>query len=280
MVKRSFLTILFLGIFVMAADAASFQSLFAPDSDLWERWAIHDESSAETIDHSAWSDFLSQYRQIGDDGIAQVSYGAVTPDDRAALDAYIDVLAGLAISSYTREQQFAYWVNLYNALTIRAVLDAYPIESIRDVDISPGLFASGPWDADLISIEGEDVTLNDIEHRIVRPIWSDPRVHYVLNCASIGCPNLGERAFEADQLEQMLNDAARDYINSPHGARIEAGTLIASRIYDWFHEDFGEGEEDIIAHFRRYAEPDLAEALMASENIDGYEYDWALNDAN
>ncbi len=280
MVKRFFLAIFFLGIFVMSAEAASFQSLFAPDADLWERWTAHDDASQQSIDHSAWSEFLSQYRQIGDDQIARVSYGAVTPDDRDALDAYVDVLAGLAIGSYTREQQFAYWVNLYNAQTIRVVLEAYPVESIRDVDIFPGLFASGPWDAELLIIEGEDVTLNDIEHRILRPIWNDPRVHYVLNCASRGCPSLSARAVEAREMEAMLNDAARDYINSPRGAYIADGALIVSRIYDWFHEDFGEGEEGALAHLRHYADQDLAEALAAADGIDSYVYDWALNDAD
>jgi hypothetical protein len=280
MALRFLLNLFLLSAFAITAQAASFQSLFAPDADLWERWAAHDESSKETIDHTAWSDFLIQYRHIGDDGTARISYETVTPADRAALDGYIDGLAGLAISSYSRSQQFAYWVNLYNALTIQIVLDAYPIESIRDVDISPGLFADGPWDAALLLIEDEAVTLNDIEHRILRPIWNDPRIHYVLNCASLGCPNLGARAFAADEMEAMLNEAARTYINSPRGVHIENGTLVVSRIYDWFHEDFGEGEAAVLAHLRHYADPGLEEALMASDDIDGYEYDWALNGDN
>jgi hypothetical protein len=280
MAWRFLLNVFFLSAFAIPAEAASFQSLFAPDADLWARWAANDESSTETIDHTVWSEFLIQYRQIGNDGIARVSYGTVTPADRAALDVYIHGLAGRAISSYPREQQFAYWVNLYNALTIQIVLDAYPVESIRDIDISPGLFSDGPWDATLLFIEEEAVTLNDIEHRILRPIWNDPRVHYVLNCASLGCPNLGARAFAAGEMEVMLDDAARTHINSPRGARIENNALVVSRIYDWFHEDFGEGEEAVIAHLRQYAGPGLEAALMVSDGIDSYEYDWALNDAN
>ncbi len=273
-------TVFFLAGFAMQVQAASFQSLFAPDADLWERWRANDESATATIDHSAWNEFLMRYRQTGNDRIVRVSYGTVTPDDHSTLDAYIEGLAGLPISSYTRDQQFAYWVNLYNALTVQIVLDAYPVDSILDIDISRGLFADGPWDAALLTIEGEEVTLNDIEHRILRPIWNDPRIHYVVNCASIGCPNLGTRAIAAGELETMLNDAARAYINSPRGARIEDGALVVSRIYDWFHEDFGEDEEAVIAHLRQYAEPGLEQALMARERIDSYEYDWALNDAN
>jgi hypothetical protein len=280
MIKRLFFAIIFLLGFAIAANAASFQSLFAPDADLWARWAIHDESAIKEIDHAPWSAFLTQYRHLGADNIARVSYGTVTPEDREALDAYLATLSNLEISSYSRDQQFAFWVNLYNALTIRVVLDPYPVESIQDIDISPGFFSDGPWDAALLAIEGEEITLNDIEHRILRPIWNDPRVHYVLNCASLGCPDLGASAFEPSEIDSILEDAARAYINSSRGVRVDAGALIASRIYDWFHEDFGSGEEEIIAHLRQYAEPDLAEALMASDSIDSYEYDWSLNDAN
>jgi hypothetical protein len=211
---------------------------------------------------------------------AHFSRNTVTPESREALDAYLDSLSTLEISSYSRDQQFTFWVNLYNALTIRVILDAYPVQSIQDIDISPGFFSDGPWDATLLAIEGKEITLNDIEHRILRPIWNDPRIHYVLNCASLGCPDLSASAFEPSEMETTLDDAARAYINSSRGARVNEGILIASRIYDWFYEDFGSNEEDVIAHLRQYAEPDFATALMASDSIDSYEYDWSLNDAN
>jgi hypothetical protein len=280
MIKRLFFAIFFLVGFAITANAASFQSLFAPDADLWARWTTHDEKSTNAIDHAPWSAFLAQYRHAGTDNIARVSYGTVTLEDREALEAYLDSLSTLEISSYSRDQQFAFWINLYNALTIRVVLDAYPEESIQDIDISPGFFSDGPWDAALHAIEGEEITLNDIEHRILRPIWNDARVHYVLNCASLGCPDLGASAFDAREIEMTLDDSARAYINSSRGVRVDAGALIASRIYDWFNEDFGDGEDDVIAHLRQYAEPGLAETLMASDSIDSYEYDWSLNDAN
>jgi hypothetical protein len=280
MTRNLSFAIIFLLGFSFAANAASFQSLFAPDADLWARWTTHDGNSTKSIDHAPWSAFLTQYRHAGTDNIARVSYGAVTPESREALDAYLDSLSTLEISSYSRDQQFTFWVNLYNALTIRVILDAYPVQSIQDIDISPGFFSDGPWDATLLAIEGKEITLNDIEHRILRPIWNDPRVHYVLNCASLGCPDLSANAFQPSEIGPILDDAARAYINSPRGAQVNEGALIASRIYDWFHEDFGSGEEEIIAHLRQYAEPDLAEALMASDSIDRYEYDWSLNDPN
>jgi hypothetical protein len=203
----------------------------------------------------------------------------VTPADRAALRAYLAALAATPISRFNRGEQLAYWINLYNALTLTVVLDHYPVQSIRDIDISPGLFASGPWDKTLITVEGESLTLNDIEHRILRPIWNDPRIHYAVNCASVGCPNLQDRAFTGATVAGVLDQAARTYVNHPRGARLEGHRLVASKLYDWFQEDFGGGEAGVIAHLRRYAEPAFAAALARVSEIDRYEYDWGLNDA-
>ncbi len=208
-----------------------------------------------------------------------VAYAQVTDADKKALGTYIAQLAATPISRLKRAEQRAYWINLYNALTVKVVLDHYPVESIRDIDISPGLFADGPWDKELIEVEGEALTLNDIEHRILRPIWRDPRVHYAVNCAAIDCPNLRSVAFTVGNAEMLLEAAARAYVNHPRGGRIEDGNLIVSSIYVWFQEDFGDNDAGVIAHLRRYAERDLAAKLSAVERIGSHDYDWSLNDA-
>ena len=112
-----------------------------------------------------------------------------------------------------------YWINLYNAFTVHLILEHYPQDSI--VDIRYGFFDFGPWDEKLLQIEDEEVSLNDIEHRILRPIWKDPRLHYALNCASLGCPNLQPESFYPGNVESLLNSRARDYINHPRGLRFE-----------------------------------------------------------
>jgi hypothetical protein len=156
----------------------------------------------------------------------------------------------------------------------------YPVASIRDIDISPDWFSNGPWNAKLRAIEGEAVSLNDIEHRILRPIWRDPRIHYGVNCASIGCPNLRAQAFTAANAEALLASGARDYVNHPRGARIEDGRLIVSSAYVWFAEDFGGDDAGVIAHLRRYARPELRAALAEVDEIGDFVYDWRLNDAS
>ncbi|MGF1624555.1 MAG: DUF547 domain-containing protein [Alphaproteobacteria bacterium] len=253
----------------------------APDAELWARWVGHDPASALQVDHGAWDVLIARYRSVGNDGIARFRYGAVTAEDRAALDAYLSALAATPVSRLRRDQQRAFWINLYNALTVRVVLDHYPLSSIRDIDISPGLFSDGPWGAQLIAVDGEPLTLDDIEHRILRPIWRDPRLHYAVNCASLSCPDLPPEAMRADTADRLLDAAARAYVNHPRAVAFDAeGRLVVSSIYAWYGSDFGDGDAAIIAHLRAYAEPALAARLAAVTSIADHDYDWRLNDAS
>jgi len=262
-----------------SARALSLEALFAPKAELWERWTAHDPDSTAVIDHGPWAAFLERYVKMGRDGVNRLAYGRVGAADMQALAGYIDRLAAVPISRFARPEQRAYWINVYNALTVKLVLDHYPVASIRDIDVSPGLFADGPWDRTLVEVEGERVSLNDIEHRILRPIWRDPRLHYAVNCASIGCPNLRRRAFTAANTEELLEAAARDYVNHPRGADVVEQELTVSSIYVWFAEDFGGDDAAVIAHLKRHALPALAARLAHVDRIAGHRYDWALNDA-
>ena len=250
----------------------------APEARLWERWSGHDEDSRQTVDHGAWDEFLARHTLEGPQGVVRVDYGGVPEADRRALGAYVERLADVRVTGLPRGEQFAYWVNLYNALTVRVVLEHYPVDSIRDIDISPGWFADGPWGKPLVTIEGEPVTLDDIEHRILRPIWRDPRIHYAVNCASLGCPDLQREAFTAANAERLLERAAREFV-AERGVRFENGELIASKIYSWFQADFGGGEAGVLDHLREHASGPLADRLAGRSEIDDYRYDWSLNDA-
>ncbi len=253
------------------------ERLFAPSANLWPRWERNDPNSRESIDHTPWDNLLSRHVRTSDQGVNLVDYHGFSTGDRTMLADYITILSGVPISQFNRDQQLAYWVNLYNALTVRVVLDHYPVESIRDIDISPGLFATGPWDKKLISIEGENLTLNDIEHRIMRPIWRDPRIHYVVNCASIGCPNLRHRAYSGTEIDTALDRAATAYVNDPRGVSVVDGKVSVSKIYDWFIEDFGGSEGMVLRHLQRYAAPELAARLEAIGKLSDVHYDWSIN---
>ena len=251
----------------------------APPADLWSRWLAHDPDSTRRIDHGEWDAFLVRYLRIGADGVHGVAYGEVTPADRARLGRYIAYLAGLPISEYARPEQMAYWINLYNALVVRVVVDHYPIASIRDVGSPPGAPGTGPWRQELVEIEGVPVSLNDIAHRILRPIWRDPRVHYALSCGAVGCPNLQPEPFAADQLERQLSEAAMAYVNHSRCIRIEGDQLGLSSLYRWYRDDFGGTDRAVINHLMAYAEPGLAMKLQRFDRISDHGFNWRLNDA-
>ncbi len=251
----------------------------APEAELWARWAAHDEHSTATVDHSAWNRLLEQFVSAGADGVNRFAYGSVGAAERAELDAYIDSLVRQSVSRLDRPEQEALWINLYNALTVRVVLDHYPVTTIRDIDISPGWFSNGPWGAKLITVEGEEISLDDIEHRILRPIWQDARLHYVLNCAAVGCPQLAASAYTPASLDAQLDKAARAFINHPRGVMPVRRGIMLSSIFDWYSEDFGRNDDELRAHLASFAAPELAALLAEAPRIVDYEYDWALNDA-
>lgn len=233
-------------------------------------------------DHAPWARLLDIYLTEGAGGAPnRFDYGALkaAPADRAALKAYIEALAQADPEALDRDEAFAFWVNLYNALTVDIVVDHYPVASIRDIDISPGLFSNGPWGKKLVSVAGLELSLDDIEHGILRADFGDRRVHYAVNCASVGCPDLAPAPYTGAGLDAMLDRAARAYVNSPRGAHVEGDRLTVSSIFKWYMKDFGGTEEGVLSEIRRYAGPELSGKLETVTGVAAYDYDWSLNDA-
>ena len=271
-------TRILLVLIALIALAQEVQS--APKAEIWARWLTHNPHSVDTISHKKWDLFLKAYIRADQNHVNRINYAHVNLEDKKGLKAYIEWLSTLPISTYNRDQQRAFWINLYNALTISVILEHYPVDSIMEIKLSSGFFTRGPWEKKIISIEKEKLSLNDIEHRILRPIWLDPRTHYAVNCASLGCPNLSKEAFTAENMEEQLDNAASAFINHPRGAEIKRGKLIVSSIYEWFKKDFGNSDAKVIEHLRRYAKPTLLQNLAQIERIDDDQYDWKLNDGN
>lgn len=227
---------------------------------------------AETKVNAPYNHFLAKYVSQKD-GINLVAYDKVTDDDERLLESYIEKLSQTDISEFSREQILAYWFNLYNAKTLDLILDNYPIKSIRKIG-----FLTGPWDKDILTVRGQEMSLNNIEHDIVRENYDEPRVHFAFNCASIGCPNLKKTAWEARTLDADLTQAGKDYISSPRGVRIEDnGEITASSIFKWYKEDFGQSEADVITYLATYAEGDKKAALEQASEVEDYDYDWSIN---
>lgn len=238
--------------------------------------------SKVVVDHAAWDKLLKTYVVPGADGLNRVDYAKFKSAGHAELKAYLGLLQKVDPATLDKSEQFAFWVNLYNAKTIDVVLDKYPVKSIKDISLGGGLktlVTGGPWQAKIMKVSGIDLTLDDVENTILRPIYRDNRVHYTVNCASVGCPNLAAEAYTGAKLEAMLEAGAKAFINSPRGVLVEAGKIQASSIYEWFQADFGGSEAAVLDHLRKYASPALTEQLTKIGRIARYDYDWKLADA-
>jgi hypothetical protein len=250
-------------------------------------WAACAQAQNSDI-HAPFDSLLGRYVSVHRDGVNRVDYGRwkATAADRAALEGYITALAAEAPSKLPRDEAFAYWSNLYNALAIRLVLDNYPLSVLQDIKSEPnpaGIPANAsytdPWKHPRVIVEGKLLSMDTIENAIIRPEFKDPRLHYVLNCTSYGRPSLMPRAWRAATLERDLDAAARTFVNHDRGVVVRPdGKLVVSSLYTWFVADFGGDEAGIIKHLRRYARPELDARLAAGPAIAEDQYEWELND--
>lgn len=244
----------------------------APSSQYWSIWDKSDDQSTKVIDHSDWSELLLQYLREQPEG-SVFDYGKVSKQDRQRLNSYIDTLTSLDPRVYNRREQKAYWINLYNALTVELILEHYPVQSITRIG---SWLKFGPWDEAITEVAGQSLTLNDIEHRILRPIWQDKRIHYAVNCASTGCPDLAGKAYTGASIEEMMEAAAQRFINQEKGVVFIDGMLTLSRIYEWYSDDFG-SRDDLLRHIKDYSTPLMVQKIEDYKDVLHYQYNWNLN---
>ncbi|TNF88044.1 MAG: DUF547 domain-containing protein [Gammaproteobacteria bacterium] len=265
----------FLATLVFALLSYSATAIAVPKAELWTFWLDHVPDSTVELDHSAWQRFLDSYLTQHEDGINRVDYGSVTAQMRSQLQAYLDYLTASDPRLLSRDEQLAYWVNLYNALTVEVVLRHPGKGSI--LRMRYGLLSIGPWAEPLIEIAGNELSLNDIEHRILRPIWQDHRIHYVVNCASLGCPNLNRLAYNSENVSSLLAAAEVEFVNHPRGVTFtDDGRLRLSSIFKWYRGDFATSQRELLDHLaRRHAT--LGDAIRNHRKGIQYKYDWNLN---
>jgi len=227
---------------------------------------------------TAWETVLQARLSAPDEtGLTRFDYKgfSASTTEMAALDDYIAELAKIGEPEDASEAT-AYWANLYNAITVDVVAENYPVKSIRD--IKSGVFSPGPWKQDAVTVEGKTLSLDDIEHQILRKRYSSPLIHYMVNCASVGCPNLRPQLWAAETLDADREQAARDFINSPRGVSVSGdGKIQVSSIYKWFEEDFGGSKSGVIDHINAYANSSIRTSLTDRTRYDSHNYDWSLN---
>ena len=267
-----------IGLTLLVGAFSPTAALWGAQLEAWEHWLQQDPSSTVQVDHGEWQHLLSQYVSEHQDGINRVAYGNFDQAGKAALNRYLAQLSAIEPTKLNRQQQLAYWINLYNAQTVKVVLDHPSKTSIRSMG---PFFAFGPWDEPYLSIEGKAVTLNDIEHRILRPIWTDHRLHFVLNCASIGCPNLSRQAYTAENVERRLAEAETAFLQHPRAITIKAdNSLQLSSLFDWYLTDFANDDDALLTYLATHRR-DLDDLLNRLQRPYGlsidYVYDWDLN---
>ena len=225
-------------------------------------------ASANKLDHGLYGELLQKYVVKG-----EVDYQGFKIEE-AKLDQYLNILEKTETKKLSPNEQFAYYINAYNAWTIKLILSAYPgLKSIREL----GNVIKSPWKKKIARIDGDVITLDNIEHDILRPRFKDPRIHFAVNCASKSCPPLRSEPYEADVLDKQLREMTELFINNPERNRLEGNTLYVSRIFKWYAEDFN---DDILEFFVKYARGELMDALRKHRKeikVKYLEYDWSLN---
>jgi len=248
----------------------------APKSILLKFWEPQLESSTQQVDNTKWQLILDRYLIANhENGINRFDYKRVSNDDKKILQNYLKQMQALDPRQLNRNVQKSYWINLYNALTVNLVLESFPTKSITK--IGKGFFSFGPWDDDVAVIQGQHLTLNNIEHGILRPIWKDNRIHYAVNCASMGCPNLSKKAYNEFNTNSILDEAAHDYVNHSRAVMFKENALVLSKIYEWYINDFGGNDQSLLTHLKSYANSDLKQKLSTFKGKINYDYDWSLN---
>jgi uncharacterized protein DUF547 len=248
----------------------------APNSDYWAFWDKSNDTNYSQIDHSDLSFILGTYVVTDHpSGINRFRYGMVSKGHKKRLKQYIASQQKIDPRDYSRAEQKIYWLNLYNALTINLVLENYPIDSIRDISVKSR--SKGPWDAPLVKVARKKLSLNDIEHRILRPIWNDFKIHFGLVCASLGCPNIQATAFTVANSKKLLKQSGREFVNHRRGLQLEKGKLQVSSLFDWYKSDFAPDQKTLLKIFAHYADDRKALYLLGFNGDISYNYDWRLN---
>lgn len=225
--------------------------------------------SPKAPDHGIWNELLEKY--VEDNGL--VNYKGFI-SEKAKLEEYLDLLSNNAPGErWTNNEKLAYWINAYNAFTIKLIVDNYPMESIKDLNPSLSIpTVNTVWTKEWFKIGGEDFSLDRIEHKILRKEFEEPRIHFAVNCASISCPVLRPEAYAADKIDRQLDEQARIFLNDPSRNAISKDKVEISKIFSWFGGDFKNGQS-LIAFINQYTKVEIDE----DAKVRYMKYDWNLN---
>lgn len=232
--------------------------------------AVPNVTSATPPSHDIWNDILKKH--VNDEGF--VDYKGIIKD-KATFQKYLDALSNTPPSSkWSKNEKMAYWINAYNAFTVKLIIDHYPLKSIKDIGSSIQIpFVNTPWQYKFFSIGGEKMKLDEIEHKILRKDFDDPRIHFALVCASYSCPRLRNEAYTAEKLDKQLDDQARHFLANKKKNQISANKAVLSKYFTWYKGDFTKGTS-LIDYLNKYAPVKISK----DADISYMDYNWSLNE--
>lgn len=235
------------------------------------------ESGDGSFDHESYDALLDAHV---DEEAGEVDYAGLA-EQREELDAYLGRVASAELADLPRDEQLALLVNAYNAYTLELILENYPeIESIQEL--------SDPWSTERFEVGGYTLSLDQIEHGLIRPLYRDPRIHFAVNCAAVDCPYLAGSAYTGDAIDEQLEARAKAILTNEQFVRVEDETLRYARVMDWYRVDFVDASfegsaSNVPSYIARYADEEVrsfVEEHGGDPPAEPLEYDWSLNDAN
>ncbi len=266
------------GLGIVIVLVASTTSRAGSKNTLGIQWTASQQISMDRVDHAPWDTLLQKYVDL--QGMVNYAAWNESAADQRALDSYLASLSRATTDQRAkRKAQLAYWINAYNAVTVRGILREYPTTSIRNHTAKA--IGYNIWDDLLLQVGDQKVSLNDIEHKVLRNMH-EPRIHFAIVCASIGCPRLLNRAYQPHALDEQLTVNSRSFFSDPGKFRYDAraGRIDVSPIMKWFGDDFGATTAERLATIAPYL-PDAAVQDLArsgSARVTYLDYDWNLND--
>jgi hypothetical protein len=223
------------------------------------------------VDHSAYDRLLKKY--VSAKGF--VNYKGLKADEAAFNQYLAQISKNPPAANASKPEQMAFWINAYNAFTLRLILDHYPLKSIKDIGSKIKIpLVNTPWAVRFFSIGSERMSLDNIEHGILRKKFDDPRVHFALVCASISCPALRNEAYTAAKLESQLDDQGHDFLNNPAKNNISKSNAQLSRYFEWYRSDWTSNKQSVVSWVNKYS----VTKIDAKTPISYLEYNWNLNE--
>jgi hypothetical protein len=224
-------------------------------------------------DDDAWTRLLK--RHVDDQGLVDYKGWKASADDRKALDAVVASWTDVDEAKLSRDEKLALFVNAYNAITIQAMVEFYPLASIKD---KVSVIGFNVWKDYKRKIAGQERSLDQIEHEVLRKM-GEPRIHFAINCASLGCPVLRDEAYTAARIDEQLEDQVHRFLANPSKLKIEGSVVRLNMILKWFGDDFGGSDGAKLAWLAKHAtDPATKKALVGNVTIEYLDYDWSLNE--